>query len=71
MKQGVLIGLGSRLNKMIGDSGETPESFAERLEIDRRTLYNYIGGKTIPNAEMIALICGEYGVSADWLLGLE
>lgn len=71
MKQGVLIGFSDRLNKLIGGSEETVNQCAERLEIDRRTLYNYISGKTIPNAEMIAVICREYGVSADWLLGLE
>lgn len=44
--------------------------FAERAGISAMSVSDWTTGKIQPNAESIYLICKEFDVSADYLLGL-
>lgn len=44
---------------------------AERLGLSRATVAFYLRGDRIPDAAGVASIAREFGVSADWLLGLS
>ena len=43
---------------------------SEKIEIDRKTIYNWKYGKNTLSAKAIFQIAKAFGVSADWLLGL-
>lgn len=43
-------------------------SFAHRIGIVESTLGNYEQGQSLPNVDVAARICTEFGVSPEWLL---
>lgn len=43
----------------------------EEIGITYSAYRGYERGKNMPNAEVLACICKYYGVSGDWILGLE
>ena len=53
--------------------GETQQSMAERIGLNRNTLAQYLSQKNEKPAsvDVIKLICEKCNVSADWLLGLS
>lgn len=42
----------------------------EKIEIDRKTIYNWKYGKNTLSAKAVFQFANAFGVSADWLLGL-
>lgn len=43
---------------------------SEKIEIDRKTIYNWKYGKNTLSAKAVFQIAKAFDVSADWLLGL-
>ena len=60
----------TRLNDFIRETGLSKRKFAERAGISAMSVSDWTTGKIQPNAESIYLICKEFDVSADYLLGL-
>lgn len=60
-----------RLHKVWKESGLSKGHFAEFAGVHRNTIYRIFIDKAIPNGRTIALLCEAYGISADWLLGLD
>lgn len=61
----------SRLSEYIKELGISKSKFAERVGVSAMSVSDWTTGKIQPNAESIFLICSEFNVSADYLLGLE
>lgn len=60
-----------RLNASIAYRKISKEALAYRLGRDRRTVYRWVNGKSVPNAYMLRELATFFHVSADWLLGLS
>lgn len=62
----------TRLRARIAEMGLTQHEAADRLGISQPRLNNYIGkaGRD-PGLDVLAKIANTFGVSADWLLGLN
>jgi hypothetical protein len=57
-----------KLLELKGD--DSYEQMHEKTGIGSSTMFNYLHGRDVPG-RMIVKICLAYGVSADWLLGLN
>jgi len=44
---------------------------AERVALDKQTIYRYERGIASPDALRIAILCEHLGCQSDWLLGLD
>mgnify|MGYP002522434137 CR=1 FL=1 len=62
--------LSERLRIIRKERNESGEIAAKRLGRQQSTWSAWEMGKAAPGADTIADICREYGVSADWLLGI-
>lgn len=60
-----------RLNAIRAYRKITKEALADRLGRDRKTVYSWTNGKSVPNAYMLRKLATFFHVSADWLLGLS
>ena len=49
----------------------TQTQFCRELDMAPATYYNYANAANYPNARILHAICVRFGVSANWLLGLE
>ena len=63
--------LSKRLAMVLANSGKAQVDFATSVGTGRQSVINWIHGKCDPNARALRRICRTYGVSADWLLGLD
>ena len=63
--------LSKRLASVIADSGKAQVDFATSVGRDRKAVINWLNGRCEPNLRALRRICRTYGVSADWLLGLD
>lgn len=62
--------LGERLEALCADHDLTLTELAERLEVNRTTLYHWRSGRHLPSAIVtLAMLADIFGVSTDWLLG--
>lgn len=61
----------TRLNEYIKELGISKRKFAERVGVSAMSISDWTNGNIQPNAESIYLICKEFNISADYLLGLE
>lgn len=61
----------SRLNELIKETNLSKRAFAKRIGVSAASISDWTNGKIQPVAESIYLISEEFGVSADYLLGLE
>lgn len=43
-------------------------SFSQRINITESTLGNYEQGQSLPNVDVAARICSEFGISPEWIL---
>ncbi len=44
---------------------------AEEMGLHVSTLYDYRTGRKVPEVGNLRAICGYYGASADWLIGMD
>ena len=58
-----------RLKELIGEY-ESVSDFAAKVHIGRLSVYRWLSGDSVPNAETIYSICTKCCVSPDWLVGL-
>lgn len=63
--------LTGRLNRLYTESGLSQDKFAESCGVSGSAMQNYLKGTRDLPAEKIAVVCNNYHVSADWLLGLS
>lgn len=58
-----------RLNVLF--EGLTQEEVAKKIGVTRQAVRKLLKGETQPSAGVIISICKSFGVSADWLLGIQ
>lgn len=63
--------LSDRLRELRLESGYTLKTVSEGIGIPLSTYSNYEQGIREPSVEIIKRICNFFGVSSDYLLGLE
>ena len=68
MREGGIYGFTHRLNQAVYHSGMTQAEIAERLGLSRQCVINYMTGKSVMNAAVLASIGTLLDVSTDWLL---
>ncbi|MDE6408370.1 MAG: helix-turn-helix domain-containing protein [Anaeroplasmataceae bacterium] len=61
----------TRLNEIITKRGLERKKVAEDLQIERRTLDNYINENTLMNSDIIKRLAEYLNVSTDYLLGVD
>lgn len=61
-------GFAERITRIFYDSGKTHVELGKLLGVDRRTIYQYEKGTIAPNITVLAKICKEFDVAADYLL---
>ncbi len=61
----------TRLNEIITARGLQRKEIAKDLEIERRTLDNYINESTLMNSDMVKRMAQYLNVSTDYLLGID
>lgn len=62
---------GARLREVRRAKGETQQELAELLSVTKTQVSDMENGKTATTMEKLVLICEHYGVSSDWLMGIE
>lgn len=62
---------GQRLKSLRMEKGITQIKLAEELNIDKSTIAKYETDKIEPSVSMLIVFVRYFGVSADYLLGLE
>ncbi len=67
-RRGFPIGFADRLEQAMDLRDRTSSQLAKDVRVDRKTIYSYRGGDTSPSATVLARICENLHVSADWLL---
>ena len=63
--------IGTRLKELRESNGLTQVQAAARVGMKQQAWRVYETDASMPGAKLIVKICDEYGVSADWLLGIE
>lgn len=63
--------IGTRLKELRESNGLTQVQAAARVGMKQQAWRVYETDASMPGAKLIVKICDEYGVSADWLLGLD
>ncbi len=58
--------IGTRITELRGK--QSRRSFAKQIGIAENTLRNYEEKLSLPNSDVIAIICREFDVSAEWLV---
>ena len=58
--------IGKRILELRGKLSR--RAFAKRIGIVENTLRNYEEGLSLPNSDVIAAICREFNISAEWLV---
>lgn len=59
-----------RIKTLREQTGMSARKFAETLDIKYTTYYGYENGTREPGSEIITKLCGYFGCTADYLLGL-
>lgn len=60
-----------RLKRLRESRGETQKSIAEQLNIPLRTYVSYENNEREPNSELLVKLVNLFGVTADYLLGIN
>lgn len=60
-----------RLKSLMSDSGTTQDKLAKELDVKRQTISLYINGSSVPPLEKFVDIANYFGVTTDYLLGVE
>lgn len=61
----------ARMREAREKKGVCMDAAAKMVGVSRSVIRYWENGKRVPNAWSLYQICKAYGVSADWLLGLE
>lgn len=62
------VGFADRLNQALYDRNISAQKLAKLVGMDRKTVYCWTNGYSIPNALILAKMCKVLHVSADYLL---
>lgn len=62
---------GERLKRVVQQTGLQKKQFAARIGASPSQIFDWGRGRVTPSAYYICAICREFGVSADYLLGLK
>lgn len=62
---------GKRIRELRKEQNLTQKQLADLLQVDFRTVSCWENEKYEPNIEQIIRICRHFGVSSDYLLGLD
>ena len=60
-----------RFAQVVKDSGLYQIDFGATIDRDRKCIIRWSKGRGFPTVWTLTRICKTYGVSADWLLGLD
>ena len=63
--------ISERLKELIDYNQITSYRLSQALNVSKSVVHYWLNGKTTPNADYIIAICQYFGVSSDYLLGLE
>lgn len=63
-----LFGFSERLKSEMENKKMTRKTLAERICMERKSVYSWVDGYSMPNALILAKICKVLNVSADYLL---
>ena len=63
--------LASRLRELAEHSGKSVKTIASEIGITRQSLSGYLNGNNEPQASTICKIASYFGVSSDYLLGID
>ena len=63
--------IGQRIREIRLEKKLNQSDFGKSISVSQDTISLWERGKSLPNTEFIILICKIYGVSANYLLGLE
>ncbi|MEW7009513.1 helix-turn-helix domain-containing protein [Lentilitoribacter sp. EG35] len=63
--------IGSRIRWLRNQTGQSQDQLASVIGMSRPALVNMEQGRQNITEQNIKLICKHFGVSADWLLGLQ
>ena len=66
-----MVKFGERVKKLRLSAGMTQEQLAERIWVTKAAISNYELSERNPSPETIIKIAGVFGVTTDYLLGLE
>ena len=64
-------GIGERLRRLRFDNGLTQAEVAQKIGVTQQTYSRYEGSDAKPDSDTIIKLCELYGVTADYLLGIE
>ena len=62
--------IGERLKKARKKAKLSQEKVAEKLNVSRSNISKYENNKLEPNIQTIKILCGLYGTTSDYLLGI-
>jgi DNA-binding transcriptional regulator LsrR (DeoR family) len=71
VNQFTVTGFAERLNGTLQAQGMSQSQLAARLGISRSTLTGWLRYGKLPDGILLARVCDELGISADWLLGIQ
>ena len=60
-----------RLRRLFEGRGMTIKDFSEEIEISSVTMSRYLAGTRVPDLPYVVKIAEHFGVSIDWLLGVN
>lgn len=64
-------GIGERLRRLRFENNLTQVEVAREISVTQQTYSRYEGGDAKPDSDTIVKFCNLYGVTADYLLGLD
>ena len=64
-------GIGERLRRLRLDNDLTQAEVAQSIGVTQQTYSRYEGSNAKPDSDIIVKLCGLYGVTADYLLGID
>lgn len=62
------VGFADRLNQILYDRNMNAVELGGAVGVERKTVYSWTGGYTMPNSLILARMCKVLRVSADYLL---
>src|SRR5688500_4015969 len=71
VNQFTVTGFADRLNGTLQAQSISQSQLAARLGVSRSTLTGWLRYGKLPDGILLARVCDELGISADWLLGIQ